>query len=243
MQWQQESLRSARDGKRADRPVHYGSPSLMRFFSSVGFTAVGVLTWLAGGRLLDLPADTWQQPHWGAKAIFLLIGTLAASIVAGLIGAMIGLSIPVRSRRANYLLTVLWQYAVNGMMAWFLLLTLALQKTYGRDGVLRYLRDVGDLWRFGWITIGIGMGGSFLIGALLFLTGRVADEKKPDVFLGALLALPVTLVMARLEVGLLPSISRFWLFLAAALPIPLIIASAFFIARDLHQRRQVVETG
>lgn len=244
MQWQQESLRPARDVERAERPVHYGSPSLMRFFSSVGFTSVGLLTWLGGGRLLDLPADTWQQPHWGARAIFLVIGTLAASLLAGLIGAMIGLSIQVRSRRANYLLTVLWQYAVNGMMVWLLLLMLVLQKTYGRDGALRYLRDAGDLWHFGWMTIAISMGGSLLIGAMLLLTRRVADEKKPDVLLGALLALPVTLAMARLQVGLLPSISRFWLFFAAALPIPLIIASAFFIARDLRQRRQMVaETG
>ena len=237
MTWQQHSLGPVEPP--VSRPAaRYASPAPMRFLAATGFFVAGILTWQLGTRLLGMPSDVWRQSAWDGRITTIAILSVILAILGGLAGAAIGLTIPVRSARANFILTVLWQYCANGSLLWVFMVSLVLQKVLD-DAALQRMKDDPAAVRLFVSTIAIGTGGALAIAAMLVALGLLGENRKAKLLLCLLVAAVTANGMVRLQAAVTPPVERFRLFLTFVFPLALVFFASSFIARDLQSRRQV----
>ena len=213
----------------------------MRFFGSIGFAAGGLGIFYLGQYFFNIDLDFWQASKWDVKTILLIIVTIAASLMGGILGAGIGISIEVKSERKNDTLSMLWHYLANGSLIWIFLLMMCLHKIYGEENLLVLVDGIGK-WYFSIISLGIASIGCLIIAGMLFATGVIKERGKPSVAAPCfLLSLPFTLAMGYAQFHFLSIESVLWIFMSVALAFLLHPVSAFMINRDKSQRVQVLE--
>lgn len=243
MNWNQEVIepnrRSTNDSMKTPGRYRHASPPLIRFSFSLAFLIAGLGTWRLGQWLLGLPEGIWNVPTWDAKTVCLLVVSLVAAMIGGVVGMGLGIAIQVKNERVNETLIVLWQHLATGLVLWSLLLAMVLTKVYGKARMQEFAHQASAA--FWWETFAIAAGGALCIGLVTVLWDLLKRDVKSGILSRVLLAAPIGLLMGHLQTSLLPGQPSHWIFLGIAFPMTLVPAAGFFVNRDRRQRRQILD--
>lgn len=211
----------------------------MRLFGLIGFLTVGLSTIYAGASWLGYEPEWWYDVTWDLKTVALVGGALVASIVGGLFGASIGISIPVPNERVNHVITVLWHYLANGSIAFFFLLALIMGRTVGEEAeIIAFVKDIGSDM-FALQIVCYASAASVLAGVLVIVFGLFPYGGKTKLPWAFLVAAPPALVVSYLMFVQYRWDSPLWIVLGVLHPIATVIVSAHFVLRDALEREQV----
>ncbi len=243
MSWNRQTFEPPRPPPRYADRYRFPSPPLCRLGAAIGFTAGGLLVLYGAGAVLGVEHDFMRSGEGlGIREVVVLGGSLLAGLLCGLLGFGLGLAISVRSEKINHILAVFWHYLANGSILWFFLVYLVLIKIFGQEGIKQHVDQLG-IWYSSFSVAGTGAVGSLASAALLLLVGQVSYGRKPRLFLCLILILPVSMAMGYVQFRLLDASTAYWLIPSVVFPLALIPLSAMMVARDYHQRRQMLSVN
>lgn len=240
MDWKKRTISPRKPEQSQKSLLRNPSPPLMRFFGSIGFSVGGLGIYYIGLHFFNIDPDFWQAAKWDAKTILFIIVTFAAALIGSVLGAGMGISIDVKSKKVNHTISVLWHYLANGLLIWIFLLMMCLHKILGKEKLMVLLDKMGK-WNFSIISFGIASVGCLLIAVILLTTGTLKEQDKPRVGPCFLLSLPIALAMGYTQFNLLSIDSTLWTFISFTFAFLLHPVSAYLIIRDKNQRLQVIE--
>jgi hypothetical protein len=207
----------------------------------VCFLVAGLTPLHLGAAWMGYPPDWWFDVTWDLRTVGLFAGALVASFAGGVVGAGIGISIPVKSDRVDHAITVLWHYLANGYVVFITLFVLTLPRTVGdKHQIMALVKQVGSTSFT--LQISAAAAVSSAGGALLLLLfGLVARGGKPRLVAALLVTAPISLLAARWLFGTYGFDSRLWILIGVVHPPVTIVLSAWFILRDALSRAQARE--
>lgn len=219
------------------RRFPYLCPPLMRFFGAVGFFVTGMGVLAIGHALAGLREDFWRNPPLSISEIGWLVAAGLVAFPGMLLGASVGLSIPVKETRTAHFLATLWHFQACGTTIWLVLISLALQKMMGQEGVQRYLQTA-DSRLLLVVCLGFTILATTLMGAAVWLAGAFRRDAKPDIPTALLVLIPMGLGMGYLEWYFLSLEGSDWIVPSLLLSGAVIPAAAYFIQRDMTDREK-----
>jgi hypothetical protein len=220
------------------------SPALGRALGMTFFLLFGLGSLHLGNKIFGLDIEFYKYPITELKLGIGGVVLIICSIVIGLIGMLIGwgiaLNTEVRSEKANYTITVIWQYSANGVVLWCLMWVLCLTKILGKEGSKEFIKQIGA-FSLGLYLIGVSVSGCLLIAGSLFLTGQLRDGVRPKLTTCLLPSVPIAMGMGYLQSQLLEINTNAWIIISVVLPFLLVPFSAFMIERDKRERFKIME--
>lgn len=145
--------------------MRHGCFGLMRLVGSIGFLgfAMACFSLTREGFGVDLQAELVGE--LSGKGKVLMVISVGAGMIGGLIGQGIGLKIPVRRESTRELIDSFWHFSANSTIHWFLILSIVMGLFLGKETAMALVRERG-VWTFSIVMIVI----PHILGAVITLS-------------------------------------------------------------------------
>ncbi|UCF67401.1 MAG: hypothetical protein JSV80_16780 [Acidobacteriota bacterium] len=237
MDWRTSVEKPTREPSGRSR-LRDGCPGLMRFFGLAGFLTAGLSALRVGASWLGYEPEWWFDATWDIKTVALVGGAFLAGGIGGLLGASIGLSIPVPNERVNHALTVVWHYLANGSIAFGFLVVLVMGRTVGdNEEIEAFVREIGSETFTLYLAV-FSAAASVLAAVLVLVFGLFPRGGKTRLPAAFFVAVPPSLLASYLLFAQFGWNSRLWLLIGVLHPIAMVLVSAHLVLRDAIAREQ-----
>jgi hypothetical protein len=215
----------------------YFVPALREALSFFGFV-FGFLIFYAIATAVystRVPLDESESSRLGVWIILAI--SLVVGVMSMILGLVLALHIQVRDDKANYFISCLWHFFVNGTVLWIVLWTGWILFKFGPKQATEFARgwilDV-QIAPFLWQAFGMGVLGSIAAGIVAGL-----NPKNIEILFGGILICFIG--AANLQMKNYQIQSYWWILLGIGAAIAATAISTPMIKKDAKKRRQLRE--